>query len=228
VVSDDLAEGQERRVGRVVAVSAAQATVLLSRQDIAPLEMGNLVKMRMRLGTAYAMVSRLEVAEPTLEPSHGDVQMAEIEFAGEIGEGDDTAFQRGLSAYPALDDPVWLAAPADLQKIYARPEVASAPIGSIHQDAAIPAYILTDELFSKNFSIIGSTGSGKSCLVAAILAAVLDYAPNAHIVLLDPHGEYANAFGNRAEVLSPEDGLYFPYWLFNLDELTEIVLVDRI
>lgn len=207
--SDDGPEGQERRVGRIIAVSAAQATVLLSRQDIAPLEMGNLVKMRTRLGTAYAMVSRLEVAEPTLEPSHGDLQRAEIEFAGEIGPGVSASFQRGISAYPMLDDPVWLAAPADLQKIYARPEVASAPIGSIHQDAAIPAYILTDELFSKNFSIIGSTGSGKSCLVAAILAAVLDYAPNAHIVLLDPHGEYATAFGSRAESLAPKTASFF-------------------
>ena len=100
MVSDDLAEGQERRVGRVVAVSAAQATVLLSRQDIAPLEMGNLVKMPTRLGTAYAMVSRLEVAEPALEPSHGDLQMAEIEFAGEIGEGDERPLPAGFVSLP--------------------------------------------------------------------------------------------------------------------------------
>ncbi len=222
--SDDGPEGQERRVGRVIAVSAAQATVLLSRQDIVPLEMGNLVKMPTRLGMAYAMVSRLEVTEPALEPLDSDLKLAEIEFAGEIGQADSASFQRGISAYPTLDDPVWLAAAADLQKIYSRPQGASAPIGSIHQDAAVPAYILTDELFGRNFSIIGSTGSGKSCLVAAILAEVLDHAPNAHIVLLDPHGEYATAFGSRAEVLSPEKGLFFPYWLFNLDELTEIVL----
>ena len=224
--SDARTEIEEPRIGRVIAVSAAQATVLLELQDSAPLEMGSLVKMRTRIGAAYAMVIRLEVAEPALEASERDRKIAEIEFAGEIGHGagDGALFQRGISAYPTLDDPVWLAAAEDLQRIYARPEAATAPIGSIHQDAAIPAYILTDELFTKNFSVIGSTGTGKSCLVAAILSEMLDQAPNAHIVLLDPHGEYANAFGGRAELLSPQDGLYFPYWLFNLDELREIVL----
>ena len=224
--SDARTEIEEPRIGRVIAVAAAQATVLLELQDSAPLEMGSLVKMRTRVGAAYAMVIRLEVAEPALAASERDRKIAEIEFAGEIGHGagDGALFQRGISAYPTLDDPVWLAAADDLQRIYARPEAATAPIGSIHQDAAIPAYILTDELFTKNFSVIGSTGTGKSCLVAAILSEMLDQAPNAHIVLLDPHGEYANAFGGRAELLSPQDGLYFPYWLFNLDELREIVL----
>jgi uncharacterized protein len=224
--SDDGPEGHHRRIGRVIAVSASRATVLLDWQEIVPVEMGNFVKMRTRLGTAYGMVSRLEVTGPGPEPAKNDFKIAEIEFAGEIDQdgGDVASFRRGTSAYPTLDEPAWLATADDLQKIYARPETATASIGSIHQDTAIPAYILTDELFAKNFSIIGSTGSGKSCLVAAILAAVLDHAPNAHVILLDPHSEYANAFGERAAVLSPGDSLYFPYWLFNLDELSEIVL----
>ncbi len=220
---DAKSEGDERRIGRVVAVSASQATVLLDRHDI---ELGNFVKMRTRVGTAYGMITRLEVATPELEPSHRDLKIAEIDFAGEVGhaDGDTALFQRGTSAHPILDDAVWLTTPADLRKIYARPEGATAPIGSIHQDSGVCAYILTDELFGKHFSIVGSTGSGKSCLVAAILGAVLDHAPNAHIILLDPHSEYANAFGKSATALSPGDGLYFPYWLFNLDELAEIVL----
>jgi hypothetical protein len=42
-------------------------------------------------------------------------------------------------------------------------------------------------------------------------------------MLLDPHSEYANAFGERAEVLSPGHGLYFPYWLFNFEELADVI-----
>jgi DNA helicase HerA-like ATPase len=226
VEDDGKSDGDKRPVGRVIAVSSAQATVLLERQDIAPLEIGNLVKMRTRVGTAYGMVSRLEVSRPEQAPSDTDFKLAEIEFAGEIarGERDDSAFQRGTSAYPLLDHPVWLADHADLQKIYSRPDTATAAIGTVHQDAGVAAYLLIDELFGKNFSVIGSTGAGKSCLVATILGAVLDCAPNAHLVLIDPHGEYTNAFGACATTLSPGDGLYFPYWLFNLDELTEIVL----
>ena len=43
-------------------------------------------------------------------------------------------------------------------------------------------------------------------------------------MLLDPHNEYANAFGDRAVVLSPGDSLYLPYWLFNFEEFVEIVI----
>lgn len=215
-----------RRVGRTIAVSASRATVLLEDQAAAPLEMGNVVTMRTRAGTVYGMVSRLDVANPGTKPSDQDLKTAEIEFIGEIAKADGAGagFQRGTSTYPALDEPVWRATPADLLRVYARPEAATARIGSIHQEASVPAYILTDELFGKHFSIVGTTGAGKSCLVAAILGAVIDRAPNAHLILLDPHSEYATAFGERAEVLNPGSGLYLPYWLFNFEELAEIVL----
>jgi DNA helicase HerA-like ATPase len=222
----DEKESNERRVGRVVAVSASRAMALLERQDIAPLELGNVVKMPTRTGTVYGMVIRLEVSSGEAEPSEGERTVAEIEFAGEIADedGEAAAFRPGTSAFPVLEAAVWLATPVDLQKIYARPDVASAQIGSLHQDSRIPAYILTDELLARHFSIVGSTSSGKSCLVTAILGSVLRATPQGHVVLLDPHGEYSNAFGEHSAVLSPGSGLYFPYWLFNFEELTEIIL----
>ncbi len=219
--ADDL---DDRLIGRIVAVSAPRATVMLDEQGRHPIEIGNLVKIQTGFGTVYGMISRLEVSEPGLRPSGQDLKIAEIEFAGEIGRADGTSFRRGLSAYPALDARVSLADAIDLRQVYARPEAATAPIGSIAQDASVPAYILTDELFGKHFSIVGTTGSGKSCLVAGLLSAVIDRSPNAHLILLDPHSEYADVFGEHAAVLGPDRGLYFPYWLFNFEELIEIVL----
>src|SRR5580693_9047193 len=43
-------------------------------------------------------------------------------------------------------------------------------------------------------------------------------------MLLDPHNEYASAFKELAAALSPGEGLYLPYWLFNFEELAEIVI----
>ena len=197
---------------------------MLEEQDLHPVEIGNLVKMQTRSGTVYGMVSRLEVADPGLEPTAQDFKTAEIEFAGEIGSGASDPFKRGISGFPALDVPVLLATPSDLQQVYARPDAPTAAIGLLHQNPEVPAYILADELFGKHFSIVGTTGSGKSCLVATLLSAIIDHSPNAHLILLDLHSEYAAAFGGRAAVLSPGHGLYFPYWLFNFEELTEIIL----
>src|SRR5205823_14096346 len=79
----------------------------------------------------------------------------------------------------------------------------------------------------KHFGIVGTTGSGKSFAVATILRAVIEHNPNAHVMLLDPPNEYSRAFAERAVVLSPDDGLRLPYWLFNFDELAEFVLGEE-
>lgn len=226
MAEDGRTQEEAAPIGQVIAVSAARATVRLAPGHGAGLEIGSVVKMPTRVGVAYAMVSRLDATGLGADAAAQEVSVAEAEFAGEsTADGyDNNVFQRGTLAYPVLGASVSLAAPADLRNIYARPETATAQIGSLHQDAAVPAYVMTDELFGKHFGVVGSTGSGKSCLVAAILGAVLEESPNAHVIVLDPHGEYANAFGARAAVLSPGGGLYFPYWLLNFEELAEIVL----
>ncbi|HEX3537197.1 MAG TPA: ATP-binding protein [Stellaceae bacterium] len=229
----DLFPDADLRIGRIIAVSASQAIVLLEPQkgdgrdgNAWPLEMGTLVKARTRPSTVFGLVTGLRVPLPSLEPSEKDLKLVEVDFAGEIMNEPDSggAFRRGVSAYPALEEPIYLANAGDLAKVYAQPTVATARIGTIHQDSAIPAYVLTDELFGKHFSIVGTTGSGKSCVVATILRAVIERNQNAHVMLLDPHSEYSQAFGDQAAVLSPGDALYLPYWLFNFEELAEIVL----
>ena len=226
-------ERGDAHVGRVIAITPSQAIVLLERRDaageenvIGPLEVGTLVKLHSRVSVVYGMITGLRVPLPSPESSNKDLKLVELDLVGEIQNGNisDGFFRRGVSAYPALDELVYRASAADLAKVYARPNAATARVGTIHQDNAVPAYILTDELFGKHFSIVGTTGSGKSCVVATILNAVIERNPNSHLMLLDPHGEYASAFEDRAAVLSPGDGLHLPYWLFNFDELVEIVI----
>ena len=223
----------DRRVGRLIAVTPSQAIVLQERGDaidtaerVMPLQMGTLVKLHCRESTVYGMITGLRVPLPSLEPSEKDLRLVELELVGEIWGTDDAAgiFRRGVSTYPALDEPVYLASGADLAKIYIRPNAAAIPVGMIHQDGVVPAYILTDELFGQHFSIVGTTGSGKSCAVATILNAVIEQNPNAHVMLLDPHNEYTKAFKERATTLSHGDGLYLPYWLFSFEELVELVI----
>jgi hypothetical protein len=229
----DIRDGSDLRLGRIVAVSASQAVALLEKPNgpaglAGPLalQMGALVKMHTRISIVYGMVTGLRVPLPSLEPSDKDLKLVELELVGEIREteGVSGSFQRGVSAYPPLDEPVFFASAADLAQVYARPKVVTGRIGTIHQDNAVPAYILMDELFGKHFSVVGTTGSGKSCGVATILRVVIEHNPNAHLILLDPHNEYFSAFGDRATVLSPGDGLYLPYWLFNFEEFAEIVI----
>jgi DNA helicase HerA-like ATPase len=210
-MSGSASECIDLRVGRVIAITPSHAIVLLERRDATgisdpamPLEMGTLVKLHSRVSTVYGMITGLRVPLPSLEPSEKDLRLAELELVGEIQGADGTGFfRRGVSAYPALDEPVYLASAIDLAKVYTRPNTATARVGTIHQNSIVPAYILTDELLGKHFSIVGTTGSGKSCVVATILNAVIERNPNAHVMLLDPHNEYASAFKERAAPLDP-------------------------
>src|SRR5438067_12292844 len=155
--------------GRVIAVTACQAIVLLEQQDTAaasagglPLEMGSLIKMHTRVSIVYGMVTGLRVPLPSLAPSDRDLKLIEIELVGEIRNtsGEPGSFERGVSAYPALDERVYLASAPDLAQVYANPKAVTVRIGTIYQDSAIPADILIDELFGKHFSVVGTTGPG--------------------------------------------------------------------
>ena len=83
--------------------------------------------------------------------------------------------------------------------------------------------ISVDDLLGKHFAILGTTGTGKSCTTALILRAILQKNPAAHMVLLDPHNEYATAFGEWGEVISQRN-MQLPYWLLNFEELIEVLI----
>ena len=85
-------------------------------------------------------------------------------------------------------------------------------------------------MFSKHTAILGSTGSGKSSAVAAIIHAILSYIPvvekewHPYIVILDPHNEYVSAFPEAQRLVSDEGSLHLPYWLLNFQELIDLFI----
>jgi DNA helicase HerA-like ATPase len=103
-------------------------------------------------------------------------------------------------------------------------------IGAHAASESLRATIDLDRIVTRHASIIGSTGSGKSNTVAAILRALTaGRFPGARVIVMDPHGEYGAALGDRARVFSIGDidsPLVIPYWALSFDELAWF-LVDR-
>lgn len=185
-------------------------------------QLGGLVKMRTRCSTVYGVIGGMWITDPG-SPLESALRMVDIEMFGEVADpavtGVDGVFQRGLSVYPDLGADIVAVTPEDLALVYARPRASNVRIGTIHQDRNLPAFVVTDSLLGKHFAILGTTGTGKSCTTALILRSILDQHPNGHVVLLDPHNEYAAALGDRAEVINPAN-LQLPYWLMNFEEAT--------
>ncbi len=227
---------KSRKIGRVVSVSGAQIIALLDDRksgngsaDLPPTQIGGLVKVHTPASTVYGMISGLSIPIPAQDEGASEMKIAEFEAIGESlngANGSPASFRRGVSVFPELGDDVLATTKEDLSHVYARPAVPSIGIGTVHQDRSLPAFLITDDLLGKHFAILGTTGSGKSCAVALILHALLEQNPNAHVVVLDPHNEYAHAFGDVAEVIDP-DTLELPYWLLTLEEMVEVALSSK-
>lgn len=229
---DARAMNLDTRFGRVIAVSGTRVVGLIDPQSAAKApRVGELVKIATANSTVFGFVTALSIDHPAANGAQElrpvELRRVELELVGEIDHraNGNAVFQRGVATYPSLDDPLLPAMGDDLRRVFTRPGRTEdgARIGSLHQDPSIPAVIVPGELLGKHFAVLGTTGAGKSCAITTILRAILGQHPAAHIVILDPHNEYATAFPGQAEIVTPED-LELPYWLLNFEELREMVI----
>ena len=140
-------------------------------------------------------------------------------------------FERGVSNFPLPQQIVYLTPKSELRFVYGQNQGPTIQIGEHVGSGGAPCYADMNELLGKHTAVLGSTGSGKSGSVAAILHAILErgreeeYAKwNPCIVILDPHNEYGEAFPDHKRLSTDEGTLKLPYWLFNLQETTDLLI----
>lgn len=151
-----------------------------------------------------------------------------------FGEALGGEFERGVGQYPTVGDEVHLVTNDDLKIIYgwAKGKKGTISVGRIAAASGISADISVAGLVSRHSAIVGSTGAGKSNLVTVLLETVSDGSlPNARAIVIDPHGEYATALGDRARVFrirpdeeAGERPLWVPFWALPFNELQQLTL----
>jgi DNA helicase HerA-like ATPase len=166
---------------------------------------------------------------PELAPQYGN-RWLRIELVGEGRRG--VKFERGISQYPSIGDPVHVATETDLKTVYSPGnEDSYVTIGRVASAESIRAQIDLNRLVSRHAAVVGSTGAGKSTAVASLLTAVSDREKfkSARVVLLDLHGEYAKAFGSLSRVFRigadadrGERELYIPFWALTAEEFISL------
>ena len=114
----------------------------------------------------------------------------------------------------------------DLRTVYAPSGSDQINVGTLQQDRSVIAYVDVEEMLSKHFAVLGSTGVGKSTSVSLLLNEILKARPNLRVFLLDVHNEYGRCFGDRALVLNPRN-LKLPFWLFNFEEIVDVLFGGR-
>jgi DNA helicase HerA-like ATPase len=149
-----------------------------------------------------------------------------------VGRLEQGVFKRGGKQITIPPQNIAIAGRDLLEKIYNSVEPNNRfSFGSLVQDSSVRVNLHGDKFFGKHIGVVGSTGSGKSSTVAAILQEGVRPAEgqrqagalnNSHIIIFDIHGEYAPAFP-EARVIGVDD-IKLPYWLMNAEELEEMFI----
>jgi uncharacterized protein len=152
-----------------------------------------------------------------------------VELVGEVTDDPVTGqpnFSRGISAYPNIGSLAHRIRAADLAAIYRNDRAGVVSVGVLSQNKDLSATISINEMLSKHFAIVGSTGVGKSSAVSLLVRKAISVKPELRVLILDPHNEFSHAFPDIAVTLD-NDTLKLPYWLFKLDEFAEVLFRGR-
>jgi hypothetical protein len=215
--------------GKVLSVRGSEALVGLpvpwpDRQSRATV--GKFLAIRSGQQDLVGMVT--EVSASHADTDGGYRARASVALMGEIVTASDGTrfFRRGVSDYPAIGDEAHLVTVDQLRLIYTPTNRRAINIGQLNHDSSIATHIDVDNLISKHFAVLGSTGVGKSSGVTVILEEVMRARPDVRVFLLDGHNEYGRAFGDKALVINPRT-LKLPFWLFNFEELVDVIYGGR-
>ncbi len=160
-------------------------------------------------------------------------------IAGKRTGSDKNAYrlERGVSAFPSVGDAAQLPTAEQLRSIIeaSSEEDRRVKIGTSPLAANAGITVDPDKIFGRHLAVLGNTGSGKSCTVAGLIRWSLNQAkkarsdsgrPNARFIILDPNGEYSDAFADYEQVrrfqVSPKtegiQPLLLPAWMWNSQE----------
>lgn len=221
-------------VGFIVAVTGSMADVRLYKSsqavggEVNRVTIGRLVAVRFGTSHVVGVIARVSLSAPPAEVSEAGSMVAEVDFLGEIKQPETpkALFQRGVTDYPTIGDGVAMVRHDEIRLIHRIAEGETIEVGTLQLDPSLSAYINFDELLSKHFAILGTTGVGKSTSVALILREILEKKANLRIFLIDPHNEYGGCFGDKAMVMNPKN-LRLPFWLFNFEEIVDVIFRGR-
>jgi hypothetical protein len=253
------------RVGHVVEVSGntikveldGKITELSRTVDgvIYPIgQIGSTVKIhfgrRIIFGFVTLLRMRSEEEPKAMVPIDADQRVMEVDLFAEASWASSEkmlTYSRGVSLYPLPRQVVYLVTRDEGAMLYRAAEgrfkegsEPMVPFASYVGSEQTPCRANIDKMFGMHCAILGSTGSGKSGTVAALLHSVLEHMGKEgkplkpRIVIIDPHGEYGQAFGKRAKVYraydpigieeSTGDPIHLPYWLMSAEEFRSLAI----
>jgi uncharacterized protein len=223
----------ERMMGKVIAVNGARATISTSATNAQNVNVeywsiGKLISINLGPSRIVGMVYDMSVRHDQWDDNAANLLLVQVELVGEVSDQPDgrLLFRRGIARYPWLGATAHRIRTADLRAVFDLGDRKGIEIGRISQDETIAAMVNIEDMLSKHFSVVGTTGVGKSSAVSLLVRKAVEVKPDLRVLVLDPHNEYAHAFRGNAITLDA-NSLDLPHWLFKFDELLDVVYRGR-
>jgi len=144
-------------------------------------------------------------------------------------------FVRGVRHYPTPGAKVYAVSLDEINAIFSKFRDYNFFIGQLSSHKDYHLSLDPRALFCRHFAIVGQSGSGKSWTVTSLIQNTIKAMPNAHIIMLDLHGEYCWKDANGTVYSAfPEDIVQYvdamememPYWMMSYAELVDL-FIDR-
>lgn len=233
------------KIGEVKSVSGNTVTIQLNDDIKSNLpiingevykigQIGSFLKIPLGYSILYGLITQIgasAIPQNILEQAttFSDLKNSQWVTLSLVGEQIGKKFERGIFQSPTTGDSVHLVTFDDLFIIYQGDDKqASIKIGNISSSTSLPALLDINRLISRHFSILGSTGSGKSNAVGVIVNSIENkHFENSRVIVIDPHGEYAESIDkSNVYQLRPSEGkkkLVVPFWALPFEELMQII-----
>ncbi|MCX6843744.1 MAG: ATP-binding protein [candidate division WOR-3 bacterium] len=222
-------------IGFVVEVNGERALVELHVDTTVPLALdyfpgqpGSHIKIAVRDRSVIGIVSSISMnashlSSAALDPACPTAgrKIADCILIGTMGANG--GFIRGVAVYPTVGQIVRMVGPDELKSIFSEYNEYGFSFGRPSQAEDQRAFINVDRFFGQHIAVVGTTGCGKSCTVVSILQEAIRKYPDAHIIVLDLHGEYASAFPEKVTLIEA-DKVELPYWLLSFDEFQDLTI----
>ncbi len=166
-----------------------------------------------------------------IDPDGGLLRMVRVNPLGEItAKG---GFERGVAHFPTTGAELHLVSASTLEVLFSKYSAANFKVGTLSSFETVDVFIDPDAFFGRHAAILGQSGSGKSWSVTSFIQSTLKAMPNAHIIILDLHGEYGSKdwdpntrppFPAEKVRCIKASELEIPYWLLTYEELIELLI----
>lgn len=193
-------------------------------------QVGSIVRIPQGPVSLLASVTLVGIAELSrpLAPSQlSDTgnRWLQVQLLGEVDALG--AFKRGVSTYPALDDPVQLVLANELAGVFPPADGRRVRLGHLVASGGVEVALDAPAMVMRHGAIVGSTGSGKSSTVSLVIQRIANKWPAANIIVVDPHGEYAPALeafaATKSVTAEGAERLNVPYWALPAQDLLTVL-----